>query len=195
MQAWKSDELKDDWELERSVDAGQGGSRTVRLRGAGGIVDSVFTSGFLGDMMQAQPPCSATDCFELNDDAALEVRSPAKFQRALMIVPMINNYLWQATREACTPVQLLQLLHPDQYPEESAVSAAMLARAARQNRFSSFLSRIADASWRRVSWEHMYFARRLPLLALLLLAAVALFKLGRNNIFRILQILLRYRRR
>ncbi len=109
-------------------------------------------------------------------------------------------------------MQLLQLLHPDQYPEKTAVIAAVmdhakvfiylriLARsridaAARQNRFSSFLSRIADASWRRVSWEHMSFARRLPLLLLLLLAAVALFKLGRNNIFRILQVLLRYRRR
>ena len=75
MQAWKSDELKDDWELERSVDARQGGSRTVRLRGAGGIVDSVFTSGFLGDLMQPQPPCSAAECCELNDDAALKVRS------------------------------------------------------------------------------------------------------------------------
>ena len=100
MQAWRSDELKDDWELERSLDAGQGGSRTVRLRGAGGIVDSVFTSGFLGDLMQPQPPCSVTECFELDDNAALEVRSPAKFQRALIIVRMINNCLWQATREA-----------------------------------------------------------------------------------------------
>ena len=71
MQAWKSDELKDDWELERSVDDRQGGSRTVRLRGAGGIVDSVFTSGFLGDLMQAQPPCSVTECFELDDNAEL----------------------------------------------------------------------------------------------------------------------------
>ena len=71
MQAWKSDELKDDWELERRVD----GSRTVRLRGAGGIVDSVFTSGFLGDLMQPQPPCSAAECCELNDDAALKVCS------------------------------------------------------------------------------------------------------------------------
>ena len=76
MQAWKSDELKDDWELERSVDGRQGGSLTVRLRGAGGIVDSVFTSGFLGDLMQQQPPCSVAECCELNDDAALEVCSP-----------------------------------------------------------------------------------------------------------------------
>ena len=76
MQAWKSDELEDDWELERSVDDRQGGSRTVRLRGAGGIVDSVFTSGFLGDLMQPQPPCRVDECCELNDDAALEVCSP-----------------------------------------------------------------------------------------------------------------------
>jgi hypothetical protein len=76
VQAWKSDELKDDWELERSVDGRQGGSRTVRLRGAGGIVDSVFTSGFLGDLMQPQPPCRVAECCKLNDDAALEVCSP-----------------------------------------------------------------------------------------------------------------------
>ena len=75
VQAWKSDELEEDWELERCVDAGQGGSQTVRLRGAGGIVDSVFTSGFLSDLMQPQPPCSAAECCELNDDAALKVCS------------------------------------------------------------------------------------------------------------------------
>ena len=75
-QAWRSDALKEDWELDRRVDAGQGGSRTVRLRGAGGIVDSVFTSGFLGDLMQPQPPCSVAECCELNDDAALKVCSP-----------------------------------------------------------------------------------------------------------------------
>ncbi len=75
LQAWRSDELKEDWELERSVDARQGGSQTVRLRGAGGVVDSIVTS-VLGDVMQPLPPCSHTECCELSDDAALEVCSP-----------------------------------------------------------------------------------------------------------------------
>ena len=74
-QAWRSDALKEDWELERSVDAGQGGSRTVRLRGAGGVVDTIFTS-VLADVTQALPPCSHTECCELSDDAVLEVYSP-----------------------------------------------------------------------------------------------------------------------
>ncbi len=72
MQAWKSDELQDDWELERTVDAGQGGCRTVRLRGAGGIVNSVV-SHVLGDLMQPLPPCNVADCCDISDDAALEV--------------------------------------------------------------------------------------------------------------------------
>ena len=73
MQAWRSDELQEDWELERDVDTRQGGSRTVRLRGAGGIVDRVVASVF-ADLMQPLPPCNPnTECFELSDDAALEV--------------------------------------------------------------------------------------------------------------------------
>ena len=75
MQAWRSDALKEDWELESSVDEGKGGSRTVRLRGAGGVVDTIFTS-VLADVTQALPPCSHTECCELSDDAALEVCSP-----------------------------------------------------------------------------------------------------------------------
>ena len=71
-QAWRSDALKEDWELERRVDVGQGGSRTVHLRGAGGVVDSVVSS-VLADVTQALPPCSHTECCELSDDAALEV--------------------------------------------------------------------------------------------------------------------------
>ena len=74
-QAWESDKLKDDWELERTVDGGRGGRRTVNLQGAGGIVNSMVAS-VLGDLMQPLPPCSAAECHELSDDAALEVRSP-----------------------------------------------------------------------------------------------------------------------
>ena len=74
-QAWESDKLKDDWELERTVDGGRGGRRTVNLQGAGGIVNSMVAS-VLGDLMQPQPPCSVAECCELNDDSALKVCSP-----------------------------------------------------------------------------------------------------------------------
>jgi hypothetical protein len=77
LQAWKSDELQDNWELERLVDAGQGGSRTVRLRGAGGIVNNVVKH-VLGDLMQPLPACGVEECcFDavFSDNAALEVLS------------------------------------------------------------------------------------------------------------------------
>ena len=54
------------------MDGGQGGRRTVNLQGAGGIVNSMVAS-VLGDLMQPLPPCSAAECHELSDDAALEV--------------------------------------------------------------------------------------------------------------------------
>ncbi len=75
LQAWRSDELKEDWELERTWADTAGGSRTVRLRGSGGVVDAVVSS-VLSDVMQPLPPCSVTECCELSDDAVLEVRSP-----------------------------------------------------------------------------------------------------------------------
>ena len=111
------------------MNAGQGGSQTVRLRGADGIVDSVFTSGFLGDLMQPQPPCSVAECCELNDDTALEVCGPLFHQSMLIIVPVVDNNVSQATRETCSPVQLLQLLQPDLYPEDDAAALAAQARA------------------------------------------------------------------
>ncbi len=77
VQVWTSDALGEDWELERAVDAAQGGSRTVRLRGPDGIVDIVVSS-FLGDLMQPLPPCGAAECFEMDDDAALEVSDPRR---------------------------------------------------------------------------------------------------------------------
>jgi hypothetical protein len=73
LQAWKSDELQDNWELERTVD----GSRTVRLRGAGGIVDNIVKH-VLGDLMQPLPACGVEECcFDavFSDNAALEVLS------------------------------------------------------------------------------------------------------------------------
>ena len=84
-QAWESDKLKDDWELERTVDGGRGGRRTVNLQGAGGIVNSMVAS-VLGDLMQPLPPCSAAECHELSDDAALEVRSPSHISSLCMYI-------------------------------------------------------------------------------------------------------------
>ena len=75
LQAWTSDALGEDWELERAVYAVQGGTWTVRLRGPDGIVDNVVSS-FLGDLMQPLQPCGAAECFEMDDDAALEVPDP-----------------------------------------------------------------------------------------------------------------------
>ena len=75
VQAWTSDALGEDWELERAYEAAQGGSLTVRLRGPDGIIDKVVSS-FLGELMQAPPPCVAAECFEMDDDAALEVPDP-----------------------------------------------------------------------------------------------------------------------
>ena len=71
-QAWESDKLKDDWELERTVDGGRDSRRTVHLQGSDGIVNHMVRS-VSGDLMQPLPPCSASDCHELSDDAALEV--------------------------------------------------------------------------------------------------------------------------
>ena len=99
------------------MNAGQGGSQTVRLRGADGIVDSVFTSGFLGDLMQPQPPCSVAECCELNDDTALEVCSPLFHQSVVINLPVVDNSVCHAIRETCSLVQLQQLLHPDLYPK------------------------------------------------------------------------------
>ena len=72
-QAWRSDEQQDDWEPERAAITSQVGSQAVRLRGPGGIVDIVVIS-VLGDLMQPLPPCSAAECCEMDNDAALEVR-------------------------------------------------------------------------------------------------------------------------
>ena len=89
-QAWRSDALKEDWELERSVDDGKGGSRMVRLRGAGGVVDSLVTS-VLADVTQALPPCSHTECCELSDDAALEVCSPLCVCARACVCRVVND--------------------------------------------------------------------------------------------------------
>ena len=119
-------------------------------------------------------------------------------------------------------MDLLQLLQPGTYPESEAVPVAAQARArvliylktltraridvaARRVAacpqppasppFSSLLSRICAAILRRELWGQMSVTRRVTLLALVLLAAVALLKLSRGSILRAVGLLFRYSRR
>jgi len=112
-------------------------------------------------------------------------------------------------------VQLLQLLHQDWYPDEEAAALAAQARA-RVLIFSKTLahvraavarhavsllpfpsiSRFAAVALRWVGGGRVSIARRLVLLLLLLLlASTALFKFRRGGVVRLLQLLLRYKRR
>ena len=97
----------------------------------------------------------------------------------------------QAGREACSPVQLLQLLHEDWYPEDEAAALAAQARA----KVLSPFSRIAAIAQRWWGGGRMVIARRLALLLLLLLVSIALFRFRRGGIVRALQLLLWYKRR
>ena len=47
----------------------------------------------------------------------------------VMVVPVVDGSLLQATRETCSPVQLQQLLQHDVYPEDDAAALAAQARA------------------------------------------------------------------
>jgi hypothetical protein len=49
--------------------------------------------------------------------------------RMVMVVPVVDGSLLQATRETCSPVQLQQLLQHDVYPEDDAAALAAQARA------------------------------------------------------------------
>jgi hypothetical protein len=129
--------------------------------------------------------------------------------------------VWQAMPVACSPVHLLQLLRPAVYPESDAATVAAQARAsvliylrtltraridvaARRVAapppppaylpLSSLVARIGAAMLRRESWGQMSVARRVTLLALVLLAAVALLKLSRGSVLRAVGLLFRYRR-
>ena len=48
--------------------------------------------------------------------------------RMVMVVPVVDGSLLQATRETCSPVQLQQLLQHDLYPEDDAAALAAQAR-------------------------------------------------------------------
>jgi hypothetical protein len=199
----------------------------------------------LGDLMQPLPPCSAAECHELSDDAALEVPNVTHILSLCVFLCMlcidtslcINwhfffpvrggdlkifvHHIWQAIPAACSPVDLLQLLQPGTYPESDAATVAAQARArvliylrtltrARIDvaalrvaalppppaspPLSSLVARIGASIWRRESWGQMSFARRMTLLALVLLAAVALLKLSRGSVLRAVGLLFRYRR-
>ena len=49
--------------------------------------------------------------------------------RMVMVVPVVDGSLLQATRETCSPVQLQQLLQHDVYLEDDAAALAAQARA------------------------------------------------------------------
>jgi hypothetical protein len=111
--------------------AEQGGSQIVRLRGTGGMVDISIAS-FLPDLMQQPTPCSYEDCCELNDDAELEVYITLHCERAHVALNLFCTtvtLLLQGVREACSPVQLLQLLQAHLYPEKDATELAAQWRA------------------------------------------------------------------
>ena len=113
----------------------------------------------------------------------------------------------------CSPVDQLQLLQPAVYPESDAATVAAQARARvliylrtltraridvaalRASPLSSLVARIGAAMLRRESWGQMSVARRMTLLALVLLAAVALLKLSRGSVLRAVGLLFRYSRR
>ena len=121
--------------------------------------------------------------------------------------------VWQAMPVASSPVDLLQLLQPAVYPESDAATVAAQARARvliylrtltraridvaalRASPLSSLVSRIGAAMLRRESWGQMSVARRMTLLALVLLAALALLKLSRGSVLRAVGLLFRYSRR
>ena len=121
--------------------------------------------------------------------------------------------VWQAMPVACSPVDLLQLLQPAVYPESDSATLADQARARvliylrtltraridvaalRASPLSSLVARIGAAMLRRESWGQMSIARRMTLLALVLLAAVALLKLSRGSVLRAVGLLFRYSRR
>ncbi len=48
--------------------------------------------------------------------------------RMVMVVPVVDGSLLQATRETCSRVQLQQLLQHDLYPEDNAAALAAQAR-------------------------------------------------------------------
>ena len=122
-------------------------------------------------------------------------------------------FLLQATKEDCSPVQLMQLLRPDSYPDNDAaglfaqacarvliysktLSRVRMDLTARRSAFSPsyILSRIGTAGWRWLRGGRMSFTSRV-MLVLILLTVVALFKLRLGRFLRGVQLLLRYRSR
>jgi hypothetical protein len=134
--------------------------------------------------------------------------------RMVMVVPVVDGSLLQATRETCSPVQLQQLLQHDVYPEDDAAAQAAQARArvliysrtvalsrsvAAARHIASlqstpFISRVAAFALRWSGGVRRLVARRIVYLLLLLLACFALYKFRRGGGNLVIQMLLRYRR-
>jgi hypothetical protein len=125
----------------------------------------------------------------------------------------VTVFSLQATKEVCSPVQVMQLLQPDSYPDNDAadlfaqacsrvliysktLSRVRIDLAARRSAFSPsyILRRIGTACFRFLRESRMSIPSRI-MLVLVLLTVVALFKLRRGIFLRVVQLLLRYRRR
>jgi hypothetical protein len=172
-QAWESDKLNDDWELERTVDGGREGRRTVHLQGSDGIVNKMVHS-VLDDLMQPLLPCSVSECQPSNypESEAVPVAAQARARVLIYLKTLTRARIDVAVRRvAASP-------HPPSSPP-----------------LSSVLSHIFAAILRRELWGQMSVTRRVTLLALVLLAAVALLKLSRGSILRAVGLLFRYSRR
>ena len=126
--------------------------------------------------------------------------------RMVMVVPVVDGSLMQATRETCSPVQLQQLLQHDLYPENDAAALAAQAcarvlifvktvsRAKAALQSTLFISRVAAFALRWWSGGVRRAVTRRIVYLLLLLACVALCKLRRGGSMLVIQMLLRYRR-
>ena len=115
----------------------------------------------------------------------------------------------QACSEICSPAQLLQLLQPELYPDADARLVAqahsrmfILVKTVTRVRINAaasrassvplpLLRRIGAASRGLLRFGPMSFTRRLALLALLLVAAMTVFKLRRGGLWRIVLLQLR----
>ncbi len=109
----------------------------------------------------------------------------------------------QARSEECSPVQLLQLLQPDLYPEADAASIVAQAHArvmillktvtrvrrdaaARaSSSLFSLLRRIGAASWVLLCFRQMPITRRSAFFTLFLVAVMAVLMLRRGAVLRV----------
>jgi hypothetical protein len=91
----------------------------------------------------------------------------------------------QARSEECSPVQLLQLLQPDLYPEADAASVRRDAAARASSSLFSLLRRIGAASWGLLCFRQMPITRRSAFFTLFLVAVTAVLMLRRGAVLRV----------